>query len=155
GACAHEVLHQNLARRLLIAELELRVDFGDWLIPAQLLLIHKTREQKRGHALGIGGGHEEGVGIHRSRLAEFAHSKAALENHATAVHQRERGAGYAQLLHRGLDEAFDVGNAVRIERHRLAASEHLALVAFGPQALYNRPELRAALFKRGLRALKK
>ena len=53
GACAHEMLHENLARRLGVAQLKVRVDFRDWLIPAQLLLIHKTREQKRGHALGI------------------------------------------------------------------------------------------------------
>src|SRR5437879_1674989 len=71
-------------------KLELRVDFGDWLIPAQLLLIYKTREQKRGHALGVRGRHEQRVGIHRSGLAEFAHSKAALENYPAAVHQSER-----------------------------------------------------------------
>ena len=47
GACAHQVLHQNLARGRGIAQFELRIDFGDRLVPAQLLLIHKPREQKR------------------------------------------------------------------------------------------------------------
>ena len=97
------------------SELESWIGFDHWLIPPELPLVHEPGKQERRHALGVGGRHEECVRVHKLRLAQLAHTKAAFEDYTTAVEERERSAGNVQLLHRGFDKAFQLRDALGSE----------------------------------------
>ena len=75
------------------------------------------------------------------RFAQLAHAKSAFVDNPAAIHKREGSAGDVQLLHRGLDEAFQLRDALGSERQRLPAGEGLFVVALGPEALDDQPEL--------------
>jgi len=68
----------DLLRDSCVGESEAGVDLGDVLIPVELLFIDEFGEQQRGHALGVGRGHKQRVGVDWIGLAEFFDADAAL-----------------------------------------------------------------------------
>ncbi len=125
-AGADEVLHQHLAGGLVAAEAESGIGLGHRLVPSEFALVHQPGQHQGGHALGVGRDHEPRVGVHRVRLAERLHAEAAFEHHLIVVDQGHRDARDLQLVHRGLDEGLQGGDALRIQPVRGPAGEGLA-----------------------------
>src|SRR3546814_8283812 len=74
-------------RDLVIAEAEGRIEFGDFLVPAQLAFIGEHRKKQRRQALGVRRDHEFGMLVDRLGRPERAHADAALPHDLALIDQ--------------------------------------------------------------------
>ena len=115
--------HENFFRRRVAAQPERRVNLRYGIVPSELAFVGQFRQQQRRHTLGVGGDHEQRIGVDWRGLAQFAHAEAAFEDDLAAIDERDRTSRHAQLLHRRLHERLQRRDPRRIKRMRRFAGE--------------------------------
>jgi hypothetical protein len=128
GAGADEVLDEDLARGVRVAEPEAGVGLRDGHVPGELALVDELGEEKRG-PLRVRGHPEERVLVNTRRLAHLLHAEAALEDDLAPVDERDGCTRHARILHRRLDKVGHELDALLVEWVRLLPCERLAHVA--------------------------
>ena len=145
GASADQMLDQDAARDVCVAELERWQEACDGRLPGQLAFVQELRKHQRRQRLRIRRDDIKRVGVRCGRSAEFTDAEAAREDDLAILNDANRRSRHAELLKPGLYEARELGDPLCVKLVGGLAGECLAFVTLRQQPAEDQCDLPSSL----------